>query len=147
MSHVSPSRNQRERTLLKSAQGVLLERRLVLPEVLEPLRRQLGVAYGVHDILVPEVMLEGSRVTPIVGELVAARVPEHMWMYWELKLGSDCQTRKQLSKARRRHRGPALGHEHVAAATILALEGSQAPHLLPTELLHAGDAVLGQRLQ
>ena len=28
MSHVSPSGNQRERTLLKSAQGVLLERRL-----------------------------------------------------------------------------------------------------------------------
>ena len=76
--------------------------RSVLPEILEPLRRQLGVAYCVHDVLVPEVMLERSRVTSIVGELVAAGMAKHVRMYWEMKLGTDRQSGKQLSKPRRR---------------------------------------------
>ena len=83
-----------------------LLRRSVLPEVLEPFRRQLGVAYCMHDVLVPEVVLESPRVTPIVGQLVATGMAKHVWMHWELKLGSDRQTRKQLSKPRRRHRAP-----------------------------------------
>jgi hypothetical protein len=31
--------------------------------------------------------LEGARVPPIVGELVATGMAQHVWMHWELKLG------------------------------------------------------------
>jgi hypothetical protein len=38
--------------------------RSVIPEILEPLRRELGVADGVHDVLVAEIVLQGARVVP-----------------------------------------------------------------------------------
>jgi hypothetical protein len=40
----------------------------VLPEVLEPIRCHFGVPDRVHDVFMAHVMLEGSRVVPIVGE-------------------------------------------------------------------------------
>jgi hypothetical protein len=43
---------------------------LVLPEILEPIRRHVGVSNRVHDIFVSDVVLEGSGIMPIVGELV-----------------------------------------------------------------------------
>jgi hypothetical protein len=51
-----------------------LARALVLPKILEPLGRQLGVSNRVLDIFVPEVMLERPRVVPVVGELEPAGV-------------------------------------------------------------------------
>jgi hypothetical protein len=50
----------------------------VLPEILEPIRRHFGVANRVHDISMAHVVLEGSGVMPIVGELVTSGVPEHV---------------------------------------------------------------------
>jgi hypothetical protein len=44
---------------------------LVLPEILKPIRRHFGVSNRVHDVFVTHVVLEGSGVMPIVGELVA----------------------------------------------------------------------------
>jgi hypothetical protein len=49
----------------------------VLPEILEPIRRHFGVANRVHDIFMAHIVLEGSGVMPIVGELVTSGVPEH----------------------------------------------------------------------
>jgi len=43
----------------------------VLPKPLEPVGRQLRVAHGVLDVLVPQVVLEGPGVVAVVGELVA----------------------------------------------------------------------------
>src|SRR3954451_19822510 len=51
---------------------------LTLEEALEPLRRQLGVARGVLDVLVPEPFLQGAGVLAVVGELEAAGVPRHV---------------------------------------------------------------------
>jgi hypothetical protein len=50
----------------------------VLPEILEPIWSHFGVSHGVHDILVAHVVLERSGVMPIVGELVAGRMPQHV---------------------------------------------------------------------
>jgi hypothetical protein len=38
------------------------------PEVLEPIRCQLGVAHGVLNVLVPEVRLQRPRVVPGIGQ-------------------------------------------------------------------------------
>src|SRR5262245_52125396 len=67
---------------------------------------------------------------------------QHVRMHWKLELGRDGKPGKQLSKPCRRHRCPALSHEHVAARTIFALEGPERSHLLATQLVHARDAVL-----
>ena len=44
----------------------------VLPEILEPIRRHLGVSNRVLDIFVTHIVLEGSGIVPIVSELVAS---------------------------------------------------------------------------
>ena len=48
------------------------------PKVLEPIDGQLGIADGVLDVLMTEIMLERASIVAIVGELVAAGVPEHV---------------------------------------------------------------------
>ena len=45
------------------------------PKVLEPCRRQLGVAHRVLDVLVPEVGLERPRIVSPISKRVAAGVP------------------------------------------------------------------------
>src|SRR5262245_58144610 len=67
---------------------------------------------------------------------------QHVRMHWKLELGRDGKPGKQLSKPCRRHRCPALSHEHVTACTIFALEGPERSRLLATQLVHARDAVL-----
>src|SRR5689334_1477843 len=114
----------------------------VFPEVLESVRRQLGIAHSVHDVLVAKVVLQGPRVPPVVGELEAARMPQHVWMNRKLELGNDGKAREHLPEANGGHGRPALGHEHVAAGAVFPLEGPQRAHLLTTELVHAGYAIL-----
>jgi hypothetical protein len=48
------------------------------PEPVEPIGRQLAVADGVLYVSVPEIVLRGSRIDAVVGELVAGRVAERV---------------------------------------------------------------------
>lgn len=50
----------------------------VPPEILETLRRKLRISHSVLDVLVAQVVLNGPRIVPIIGELVAAGMPEHV---------------------------------------------------------------------
>ena len=77
-----------------------------------------------------EVVLEGARVSAVIGKLEAARMPEHVRVDRELELSADANTRQKLAEARRGHRCPALGHEDVTAAAFFAFECPQRPHLL-----------------
>jgi integrase len=56
---------------------------LVVPESFKPIRRELRVAHGVHDVSVPEVVLDRSGVLAVVSKLVAARVAEHVRVHCE----------------------------------------------------------------
>ena len=47
-------------------------RKLIAPEVPEPVGRKLGVTDGVLDVLVAEIMLQSSGIVPVVGKLIAA---------------------------------------------------------------------------
>jgi hypothetical protein len=51
------------------------------PEVTEAVEGKLGVANGVLNILVPEIVLQRSGVVAIIGELEAASVPQHVGMH------------------------------------------------------------------
>ncbi len=70
---------------------------LVLPEVLEPVGAQLRVPDRVLDVLVAHVMLNGSSVLSIVGELVARRVAKHMRMNKETNPGILASSSEHLS--------------------------------------------------
>ena len=55
----------------------------VLPEIFELIRRHFGVSHRVHDILVTHVVLEGSSIMPVVGDLIAGGVSEHVRVDWK----------------------------------------------------------------
>jgi hypothetical protein len=52
----------------------------ILPEVLKPIRRQLGVSHRVLDVLVPEIVLQRAGIDALVRQLETAGVSEHVWM-------------------------------------------------------------------
>jgi hypothetical protein len=56
-------------------------------EFLEPQRRQGGVARRILDVAMPEIRLDRSRVVAIVGELVAAGVPQHVGVRLDAQIG------------------------------------------------------------
>src|SRR5580704_6327591 len=51
---------------------------LVPPKVLEPIWRHFSISHCVLDISVAHVVLEGSSVMSVIGELVAGGVPKHV---------------------------------------------------------------------
>ena len=50
----------------------------VAPEIAEPIQRQLGIADGMLDALVAQVVFKSPSVAPIIGQLVPAGVAEHV---------------------------------------------------------------------
>ena len=72
-----------------------------MPEVLETGRRQLGVADCVLDVAVAQIGLKRTGIDPIIGELEAACVPQHVRMDREVDLGGDAKPGDQLAKASR----------------------------------------------
>ena len=83
-----------------------------LPEILEPRRRQLGIANRVLDILVAEVGLQGPRIVALVGQREAAGVPQHVRVGLEAEPGSLASALHKPGKACRGERRAALGGEH-----------------------------------
>jgi hypothetical protein len=48
------------------------------PEVLKPIRRQLGVAHRVLDILMPEICLQAARIVAGIGQGIASAMAQHV---------------------------------------------------------------------
>jgi hypothetical protein len=71
----------------------------LLPEPLEPVVRQLAVAHGVGDVLVPEIVLQGSRIVAIVGKFVAAGMTQHVRMYGKGNSSLWVRSTENLSRA------------------------------------------------
>ena len=59
--------------------------RLVFPEIAEPCGNEFRVANGVLNVLVPEILLDGSRIVTIVSKFVTGRMAEHVRMDWKLE--------------------------------------------------------------
>jgi hypothetical protein len=57
------------------------------PEILEPRRRQLGIAHRVLDVLMTQVCLQRPRVVAPVCKRVTAGVPEHVRVRLDRKFG------------------------------------------------------------
>ena len=67
-----------------------------LPEVFEPVRSQFCVARRVLDVAVSQIMLNGSCILSVIGELVAGSVAQHMWVDGERQSGLLAGARRQL---------------------------------------------------
>jgi hypothetical protein len=61
-------------------------RRLVFPEILEPIGRQSRIADRGHERTVAEIGLDGASIVAVVGELEAGDVAQHVGMNEEGEL-------------------------------------------------------------
>ena len=59
------------------------------PEVLKPIRRQLGIAHRVLNVLVAEPGLQRPSVVTGIGQRIAAAMAQHVRMNRERQLGPD----------------------------------------------------------
>ena len=69
--------------------GAMQGRRLVFPEMLEPIGRQSRIANCRHDRAVAEIGLDGASVMAVVGELEPAGVPQHVGVDEKAEFRSD----------------------------------------------------------
>jgi hypothetical protein len=43
-------------------------------------------------------VLQGSGIVPVVGKLIAARMPQHVWMQWERHPGGLAEPLDEMAK-------------------------------------------------
>src|SRR5262249_43007570 len=80
------------------------------PKVLEPVWRHFGVPDRVLNVLVPEVVLQGSRVVAIVGELEPTGMAQHVGVDRKWHLGSLPDALHKPVEANRTDWSAALGN-------------------------------------
>jgi hypothetical protein len=84
------------------------------PEILETMRRQLGVTHRVCWMFLWPRYACSARVSwPALARGVAAAVPQHVQVHRERHVRPRSNPAEQRVKSLRRHRRAALGHEHV----------------------------------
>ena len=90
-----------------------------------------------------EVGLQGARVVPLVGQRVAAGVPEHVRVRLEGQLGLRACPLDHAGEASGAERRSALRREHEGRlGLLLALEPPQRPQFVPEDRMGAGRALL-----
>jgi hypothetical protein len=82
----------------------------------------------VLDVPVPEIVLHRARVLPVIGELVPARMTQHVRMHRERKLPALPCSRDHLAVSRDRDRRRAFG-KYKSTFDFLALEPTQRAQL------------------
>jgi hypothetical protein len=116
---------------------------LISPEVAEPVGRKLGVADGVLDVLVAEVVLQGSGIVPVVGKFIAARMPQHVRMQWERHLGGLAEPLDEMVETDCAHWSAALRDEDASLGRALTAELAQGANLIAPDRMDGWRAVLG----
>src|SRR5512135_2282273 len=94
--------------------------RLIVPELLEPIAAELGVADGVLDILVPEVVLNRPGVLAVVGQLETGGMPQHVGMDGQVEAGRLPGTGHDLPERGVRQGAFPLGDEDIGRLRILS---------------------------
>lgn len=95
------------------------------------------------NVFVTEVGLQRPRVVPLVGQRIAARVPEHVWVRLGGKLRLCPSPRDHAGKPGGAERCPALRGEHERRLRLLlALETTKCPQFIPRHRVRAGRALL-----
>src|SRR5258707_6289482 len=82
----------------------------------------VGVPNGVLDVLVAEIVLQGSGIVPVVGKLIAARMSQHVRMQRERHPGGLAESLDEMVEADGAHWSAALRDEDVSLGRVLAAE-------------------------
>ena len=91
----------------------------VLPEPIEAVGAQFGIAHRVHDVAVAEEVLQRPSIDAVVGELEAAGMAQHVRMNGERKFGQFACPADHFQEPGPSHRPTAFGIKHVAALQVL----------------------------
>src|SRR5947208_3427425 len=92
------------------------------PEILEPVRRKLAVPDRVLNVLVTEIVLQGSGIVPVVCELESAAMPQHVRVNVEWHVATIADPAEQRIPALRRQRPATLGAKHERRCLLLAFQ-------------------------
>jgi hypothetical protein len=60
---------------------------LIILEAFESVRRHGGIAHGMLNVLMPQIILNGPGIMPLRREVIAARMPELVRMGYEREPG------------------------------------------------------------
>ena len=112
------------------------------PDVFEPPRRQRSITRGRVDRAVAEIGLQRSGIDALIGQRVAAGMPEHMWVDLEADLGFVAGAGEQLGEAGRGERSTPLRGKDEGRRR-LALQLSQRPQFIAEERMRGFLAALG----
>src|SRR4051794_15195244 len=92
---------------------------LVRPKVIEPACGQLGVDNRVGDVPVSQVVLNGARIVPRVGQSETRRVSKHVRVDRERQCCLNTSPRHHLAHIGRGHRPTPFTGEYVSTASVL----------------------------
>jgi hypothetical protein len=92
----------------------------VPPKVFEPVGRQFSVPDRVLNVFVPEVVLQGSRIVAIVGELEPTGVAQHVRVDRKWHLGGLAEPLDEAVETDGADRPAALGNEYVGVCRVTA---------------------------
>jgi hypothetical protein len=90
----------------------------------------------------PEVCLYGSRVVPIIRELVPGRVPEHVRVNRKGEASFPACSRNELADRCCCQRTAALRCEHVGACGVIALQPTKRAKLRAAKRMRRRRAAL-----
>src|ERR1700747_2581352 len=109
-----PSQNKARASRVGAARSRLAAMS-ILPEPSEPVRRHRCVAHGRGNRAVTEIVLNCPRVVPVIGELVAAGIPQHVAVNGERETSSLAGTGNHPLITRNAQWRIALGNEDADA--------------------------------
>src|SRR5450755_3767608 len=89
-----------------------------------------------------EVLLDSPRVLPVVGELVAGRMTQHVRVDGKREARLPSGAGYDLAHRMRRQRSLALTHEHIGRARLFPLQPAQRAQFRPAQRMHGSQAVL-----
>jgi hypothetical protein len=115
---------------------------LIPPKPLEPIRRQLGVAYRVLDVLVTHPGLDRSSIVASIRQGVAACVPEHVRVDRKRHTGAFAQPYHKGVEAFRCDRSTSFPAEQVRAQWLLSLQPAQRAQFVALDRMDARRAAL-----
>src|SRR6516165_2199744 len=90
------------------------------PKVLEAVGCHVGVPNGVLDVLVAEVVLQGPRVVPIIGQFEPAGMAKHVRVEREWPLGGLPEALDEPMESNGADWPAALGNEYVGVFGVIA---------------------------
>ena len=94
------------------------------------------------DVLVSQVVLDGTGVISLIGQLVPTGMARHMGMNRKSDSGLDTCAGNHLPNRRSCQGSLAFGDEEVRGLGIVPLQRSQSTDLRTSEGVHTGGTVL-----